>query len=136
MALAVACLLWLAAFAAGGVGASGQPAASGPTASMQLHQPSDSGLIDSVSLLPGGQWRLGVEQGRRLEGSTHPERYQMLLAWFQHDILGLLCGLLFFLPLIYLRRRPDYFGHLHQRRLLCHHLQFRFCHGDSRPVCR
>jgi hypothetical protein len=37
----------------------------------------------------------------------------MLLAWFQHEILGLLCGLLFFLPLIYLRQRPDYFGALH-----------------------
>ncbi|MFQ2099108.1 hypothetical protein [Aeromonas sanarellii] len=74
---------------------------------MQLHEPSHQGLADSVSLPPAGQWRLGFEQGRRLEGANHPEPYQMLLAWFQHEILGLLCGLLFFLPLIYFRQLPD-----------------------------
>ena len=84
----------------------------------------------SVSLPPGGQWRLSFEQGRRLEGARDPDLYQMLLAWFQHEILGLLCGLLFFLPLIYLRQLSGYFGYLHKRLLICHHLQFRFCHGD------
>ena len=97
---------------------------------MQLHGASDQGLANSVSLPPAAHWRLGVEQGRRLESASHPELYQMLLAWFQHEILGLLCGLLFFLPLIYLRQWPGCLGHLHQRQLLCHHLQFRFCHGD------
>ena len=97
---------------------------------MQWHEPADPGLVNSVSLPPGGQWRLSFEQGRRLEGRGDPELYQMLLAWFQHEILGLLCGLLFFLPLIYLRQLPGCLGHLHQRQLLCHHLQFRFCHGD------
>lgn len=130
MALAIASLMWLAAFAAAEVGAAVRQAAVGQGASMQLHEPADPGLINSVSLPPGGQWRLGFEQGRRLEGTNHPEPYQMLLAWFQHEILGLLCGLLFFLPLIYLRQRPDYFGALHTRRLRCHHLQYRFCQGD------
>ena len=54
-----------------------------------------TGLADNVSLPPASQWRLGFEQGRRLEGAAHAELYQMLLAWFQHEILGLLCGLLF-----------------------------------------
>lgn len=97
---------------------------------MQLHEPPVSELADSVSLPPASQWRLSAEQGRRLEGTRDPDPYQMLLAWFQHEILGLLCGLLFFLPLIYLRQRPDYFGALHTRRLRCHHLQYRFCQGD------
>ncbi|MFM4705787.1 hypothetical protein [Aeromonas caviae] len=97
---------------------------------MQLHEPADPGLVNSVSLPPGGQWRLSFEQGRRLEGAAQAEIYEVLLAWFQHEILGLLCGLLFFLPLIYLRQRPDYFGALHTRRLRCHHLQYRFCQGD------
>ncbi len=130
MALAIACLLWLAAFAAAEVGAAVRQAAVGQDASMQLHEPADPGLADNVSLPPASQWRLGFEQGRRLEGAAHAELYQMLLAWFQHEILGLLCGLLFFLPLIYLRQRPDYFGALHTRRLRCHHLQYRFCQGD------
>ncbi|MCX7133182.1 hypothetical protein [Aeromonas sp.] len=104
MALAIASILWLAAFAAGGVSVSGQPTSADRLAAMQLHEPSDTGLVNSVSLPPGGQWRLSFEQGRRLESASHPELYQMLLAWFQHEILGLLCGLLFFLPLIYLRQ--------------------------------
>ena len=87
-------------------------------------------VADNLSLPPASQWRLSFEQGRRLEGARDPDLYQMLLAWFQHEILGLLCGLLFFLPLIYLRQWPNCLGHLHQRQLLCHHLQFRFCHGD------
>ncbi|CAJ1798083.1 hypothetical protein [Aeromonas salmonicida] len=111
MALAIASILWLAA--------------------MQLHEPSDTGLVNSVSLPPGGQWRLSFEQGRRLESASHPELYQILLAWFQREILGLL----FFLPLIYLRQLSGYFGYLHKRLLICHHLQFRFCHGHSRPAC-
>lgn len=130
MALAIACLLWLAAFAAAEVGAAVRQAAVGQDASMQLHEPVDPGLVNSVSLPPGGQWRLNFEQGRRLEGAAQAELYEVLLAWFQHEILGLLCGLLFFLPLIYLRQRPDYFGALHTRRLRCHHLQYRFCQGD------
>ncbi|MGN5028264.1 hypothetical protein ACTFBV_05785 [Aeromonas rivipollensis] len=65
---------------------------------MQLHEPPAPGLADSVSLPPVSQWRHSVEQGRRLEGTRGPDLYQMLLAWFQHEILGLLCGLLFFLP--------------------------------------
>ena len=130
MALAIASILWLAAFAAGGVSVSGQPTSADRLAAMQLHEPSDTGLVNSVSLPPGGQWRLSFEQGRRLEGAAQAELYEVLLAWFQHDILGLLCGLLFFLPLIYLRQWPNCLGHLHQRQLLCHHLQFRFCHGD------
>ncbi|MFQ2455928.1 hypothetical protein ACK316_03900 [Aeromonas caviae] len=130
MALAIACLLWLAAFAAAEVGAAVRQAAVGQDASMQLHEPADPGLVNSVSLPPASQWRLGFEQGRRLEGTAQAELYQVLLAWFQHEILGLLCGLLFFLPLIYLRQRPDYFGALHTRRLRCHHLQYRFCQGD------
>ncbi|MGN5057439.1 hypothetical protein ACTG2K_04660 [Aeromonas caviae] len=130
MALAIACLLWLAAFAAAEVGAAVRQAAVGQDASMQLHEPADPGLVNSVSLPPGGQWRLSFEQGRRLEGAAQAELYEVLLAWFQHEILGLLCGLLFFLPLIYLRQRPDYFGALHTRRLRCHHLQYRFCQGD------
>lgn len=134
MSLGIACILWLAASVAAGMSASGQPASAWPPASMQL--PSHQGLDNSVSQPPGGQWRLGVEQGRRLERGSDPELYQMLLAWFQHDILGLLCGLLFFLPLIYLRQRSDYFGYLHKRWLVCHHLQFRFCHSDSHPACR
>ena len=97
---------------------------------MQLHEQSDQGLASSVSLPPASQWRLGFEQGRRLEGATHPERYQMVLAWFQHDILGLLCGLLFFVLLIYVRQACGHFGYLHRRQLLGHHLQFRFCHDD------
>ncbi len=130
MALAIASILWLAAFAAGGVSVSGQPTSADRLAAMQLHEPSDTGLVNSVSLPPVSQWRLSFEQGRRLEGTRGPDLYQMLLAWFQHEILGLLCGLLFFLPLIYLRQWPNCLGHLHQRQLLCHHLQFRFCHGD------
>ncbi|KFN20234.1 MULTISPECIES: hypothetical protein [Aeromonas] len=135
MALAIASLLWLAAFAAAEVGAAVRQASVGQGAAMQLHEPSDPGFVNSVSLPPGGQWRLSFEQGRRLESAGHPELYQMLLAWFQHEILGLLCGLLFFLPLIYLRQLSDYFGYLHKRLLVCHHLQFRFCHGHSRPAC-
>ncbi|QBX70327.1 hypothetical protein E4630_05315 [Aeromonas hydrophila] len=134
MALAIACLLWLAAFAAAEVGAAVRQAAVGQDASMQLHEPADPGLVNSVSLPPGGQWRLSFEQGRRLEGAAQAELYQVLLAWFQHDILGLLCGLLFFLPLIYLRQLSDYFGYLHRWQLSCHHLQFRFCHSDSYPA--
>ena len=130
MVLAIACLLWLAAFAAAEVGAAVRQAAVGQDASLQLHEPADPGLVNSVSLPPGGQWRLSFEQGRRLEGAAQAEIYEVLLAWFQHEILGLLCGLLFFLPLIYLRQRPDYFGALHTRRLRCHHLQYRFCQGD------
>ncbi len=130
MVLAIACLLWLAAFAAAGIVATPGPGTGGKGSPMQLHEPSHQGLADSVSLPPAGQWRLGFEQGRRLEGTNHPEPYQMLLAWFQHEILGLLCGLLFFLPLIYFRQLPDCFGYLHTRRLRCHHLQFRFCQGD------
>ncbi|WP_113719879.1 hypothetical protein [Aeromonas salmonicida] len=135
MALAIASILWLAAFAAGGVSVSGQPTSADRLAAMQLHEPSDTGLVNSVSLPPGGQWRLSFEQGRRLESASHSELYQMLRAWFQHEILGLLCGLLFFLPLIYLRQLSGYFGYLHKRLLICHHLQFRFCHGHSRPAC-
>ncbi|MFM9755513.1 hypothetical protein ACKKBH_01075 [Aeromonas dhakensis] len=97
---------------------------------MQLHEPAQRGLLDSVSLPPASQWRLGFEQGRRLEGDAHAELYQMLLAWFQHEILGLLCGLLFFPPLIYLRQLAEHFGYLHRRLRCCHHLQFRFCHSD------
>ena len=130
MALAVACLLWLAASVAAGVGASALSAQGTSTSSMQLHEPPAPGLADNLSLPPASQWRLSFEQGRRLEGARDPDLYQMLLAWFQHEILGLLCGLLFFLPLIYLRQWPNCLGHLHQRQLLCHHLQFRFCHGD------
>ena len=130
MALAVACLLWLAASAAAGLGASALSAQGTSTSSMQLHEPPAPGLADNLSLPPASQWRLSFEQGRRLEGAIDPDLYQMLLAWFQHEILGLLCGLLFFLPLIYLRQWPNCLGHLHQRQLLCHHLQFRFCHGD------
>ena len=62
---------------------------------MLFHEPANPGLADNVSLPPASQWRLGFEQGRRLEGAAHAELYQMLLAWFQHEILGLLCGLLF-----------------------------------------
>ena len=130
MALAVACLLWLAASAAAGLGASALSAQGTSTSSMQLHEPPAPGLADNLSLPPASQWRLSFEQGRRLEGARDPDLYQMLLAWFQHEILGLLCGLLFFLPLIYLRQWPNCLGHLHQRQLLCHHLQFRFCQGD------
>ncbi|WP_425934402.1 hypothetical protein [Aeromonas rivipollensis] len=130
MALAVACLLWLAASVAAGLGAPALSVSSASTSSMQLHEPPAPGLADSLSLPPASQWRLSFEQGRRLEGARDPDLYQMLLAWFQHEILGLLCGLLFFLPLIYLRQWPNCLGHLHQRQLLCHHLQFRFCHGD------
>lgn len=130
MALAVACLLWLAASVAAGVSASALSAQGTSTSSMQLHEPPAPGLADNLSLPPASQWRLSFEQGRRLEGARDPDLYQMLLAWFQHEILGLLCGLLFFLPLIYLRQWPNCLGHLHQRQLLCHHLQFRFCHGD------
>ncbi len=130
MALAVACLLWLAASVAAGVSASALSAQGTSTSSMQLHEPPALGLADNLSLPPASQWRLSFEQGRRLEEARDPDLYQMLLAWFQHEILGLLCGLLFFLPLIYLRQWPNCLGHLHQRQLLCHHLQFRFCHGD------
>lgn len=135
MALAIACLLWLAAFTAAGVTASDQPASVVSAAPMQLHGASDQGLANSVSLPPAAHWRLGVEQGRWLEGANHPHFDQMLLAWFQHDILGLLCGLLFFLPLIYLRQLSSYLGDLHKRLLFGQHLQFRFCHGDSCPAC-
>jgi hypothetical protein len=135
MALALASILWLAAFAAGGISAPGQPISAERVAAMQLHEPSDPGFVNSASLPPGGQWRFSVEQGRRLESASPSELYQMLLAWFQHEILGLLCGLLFFLPLIYLRQLSGYFGYLHKRLLICHHLQFRFCHGHSRPAC-
>jgi len=130
MALAVACLLWLAASAAAGLGAPALSTQGTSTSSMQLHQPPASGLADNLSLPPASQWRLSFEQGLRLEGARDPDLYQMLLAWFQHEILGWLCGLLFFLPLIYLRQLPGCLGHLHQRQLLCHHLQYRFCHGD------
>ncbi len=130
MALVVACLLWFAASVAAGLGASALSAQGTSTSSMQLHEPPAPGLADNLSLPPASQWRLSFEQGRRLEGARDPDLYQMLLAWFQHEILGLLCGLLFFLPLIYLRQWPNCLGHLHQRQLLCHHLQFRFCHGD------
>ncbi len=130
MALAVACLLWLAASVAAGLGAPALSDQGTSTSSMQLHEPPAPGLADNLSLPPASQWRLSFEQGRRLEGARDPDIYQMLLAWFQHEILGLLCGLLFFLPLIYLRQWPNCLGHLHQRQLLCHHLQFRFCHGD------
>ena len=130
MALAIASLLWFAAFAAVGVTATPHQESVGQGVSMQLHESSDQGLANSVSLPPASQWRHSFEQGRRLEGTRGPDLYQMLLAWFQHEILGLLCGLLFFLPLIYLRQWPGCLGHLHQRQLLCHHLQFRFCHGD------
>ncbi len=135
MALAIACLLWLAAFTAAGVTASDQPVSVVSAAPMQLHGASDQGLANGVSLPPAAHWRLGVEQGRRLEGANHPHFDQMLLAWFQHDILGLLCGLLFFLPLIYLRQLYSYLGDLHKRLLFGQHLQFRFCHGDSCPAC-
>ncbi|MFM5023642.1 hypothetical protein ACET9O_00465 [Aeromonas caviae] len=130
MVLAIACLLWLAAAAAAGVVATPGMETQGQERPMLFHEPANPGLADNVSLPPASQWRLGFEQGRRLEGAAHAELYQMLLAWFQHEILGLLCGLLFFLPLIYLRQRPDYFGALHTRRLRCHHLQYRFCQGD------
>ena len=130
MALAVACLLWFAASVAAGLGAPALSVSSASTSSMQLHEPPAPGLADNLSLPPASQWRLSFEQGRRLEGARDPDLYQILLAWFQHEILGLLCGLLFFLPLIYLRQWPNCLGHLHQRQLLCHHLQFRFCHGD------
>ncbi len=130
MALAVACLLWFAASVAAGLGASALSAQGTSTSSMQLHEPPAPGLADNLSLPPASQWRLSFEQGRRLEGARDPDLYQMLLAWFQHEILGLLCGLLFFQPLIYLRQWPNCLGHLHQRQLLCHYLQFRFCHGD------
>lgn len=130
MALSIASLLWFAAFAAVGVTATPHQASVRQKVSMQLHEQSDPGLVNSVGLPPVSQWRLGFEQGRRLEGATHTERYQMVLAWFQHDILGLLCGLLLVLPLIYLRQLPGYFGYLHRRLLLCRHLQYRFCQGD------
>lgn len=130
MALAIASLLWFAAFAAVGVTATPHQESVGQSVSMQLHEQSDQGLANSVSLPPASQWRLGFEQGRRLEGATHSERYQMVLAWFQHDILGLLCGLLFFVPLIYVRQACGHFGYLHKQQLLGHHLQFRFCHSD------
>lgn len=102
MALSIASLLWFAAFAAVGVTATPHQASVRQKVSMQLHEQSDPGLVNSVGLPPASQWRLGFEQGRRLEGATHTERYQMVLAWFQHDILG----------------------------LLCRHLQYRFCQGD------
>ncbi|MGY3902348.1 hypothetical protein ACW5XF_07755 [Aeromonas lusitana] len=130
MSLGIACILWLAAIMAAGLDASVRAARAESPATMQLYQVADSRLTKEIGLPPGGQWRLGAEQVRRLESSSHPEFYQVLLAWFQHDILGLLCGLLFFLPLIYLRQVPDHFGYLHRRLLGCHHLQFRFCHGD------
>ncbi|MGY3862411.1 MULTISPECIES: hypothetical protein [Aeromonas] len=131
MALAIACLLWLAASAAAEVVAAPRQETVGQRVALQLHEPSDQGLANSVSLPPATQWRLGFEQGRRLDGAPHPELYQMVLAWFQHEILGLLCGLLFFLPLVYVRQLSGYFGYLHRRLLLCHHLQYRFCHSDS-----
>ena len=130
MAFAIACILWLAAFAAAGLSAVSQGPSAGAMAGMALQDPINQRLVDTVGLLPGNQWRHGVEQGRRLAKERDGHLYQMLLAWFQHEILGLLCGLLFFLPLIYLRQRPDYFGALHTRRLRCHHLQYRFCQGD------
>lgn len=136
MSLGIACILWLAAIMAAGLDASVQAARAERPVAMQLYQVADSRLTNDIGLPPGGQWRLGFEQGRRLESGSDPEFYQMLLAWFQHDILGLLCGLLFFLPLIYLRQSPVYFGYIHRHRLACHHLQFRFCHCDSRPDCR
>ena len=130
MAFAVACLLWLVASAAAGLGASALSTQGTSASSMQLHEPPAPGLADSVSLAPASQWPHSFVQGRGPGGARGPDLYQMLLAWFQHEILGLLCGLLFFLPLIYLRQWPGCLGHLHQRQLLCHHLQFRFCHGD------
>jgi hypothetical protein len=136
MSFGIACILWLVASVAAGISASVHPAFAEPSVAMQLHVSPASRLADGIGLPPGGQWRLSFEQGRRLEGEAKPHFYQVLLAWFQTDILGLLSGLLFFLPLIYLRQIPAYFGQLHRHRLSCHHLQFRFCHGDSRPACR
>lgn len=130
MAFAIASLLWLAAFAAAGITTTTYQASVGQGMAMQLHESSDPGLANSASLPPASQWRLGFEQGRRLEGATHTERYQMVLAWFQHDILGLLSGLLSFVPLIYVRQACGHVGYLHKRQLCGHHLQFRFCHGD------
>ena len=86
MAFAVACLLWLAAPAAAGLGAPALSPQGTSTSSMQLHEPPAPGLADSVSLPPVSQWRLSFEQGRRLEGARDPDLYQMLLAWFQHEI--------------------------------------------------
>ncbi|MGL5815815.1 MAG: hypothetical protein ACRCYW_21240 [Aeromonas sp.] len=130
MSLGIACILWLAAIMAAGLDASVRMASAESPAVVQLYQVADGRLTKEIGLPPGGQWRLSLEQGRRLESSSSPEFYRELLAWFQHDILGLLCGLLFFLPLIYLRQGSDHFGSLHRRLLGCHHLQFRFCHGD------
>lgn len=38
---------------------------------MLFHEPANPGLADNVSLPPASQWRLGFEQGRRLEGAAH-----------------------------------------------------------------
>lgn len=130
MAFAIACILWLAAFAAAGLSAVSQGPSAGAMAGMALQDPINQRLVDTVGLLPGNQWRHGVEQGRRLAKERDGHLYQMLLAWFQHDILDLLCGLLFFVPLIYVRQACGHFGYLHKQQLLGHHLQFRFCHGD------
>lgn len=130
MSLGIACILWLAALAAAGLDASVRAAQAEQPVAQQQFEASDGRLSKDIGLPPGGQWRLNIEQGRRLEGGADPELYRMLLAWFQHDILGWLCGLMFFLPLIYLRQVPAHFGSLHRRLLGCHHLQFRFCHGD------
>ncbi|MFQ1649562.1 hypothetical protein ACK4A2_10830 [Aeromonas veronii] len=130
MAFAIACILWLAAFAAAGLSAVSQGPSAGAMAGMALQDPLNQRLVDTVGLLPGNQWRHGVEQGRRLAKERDGHLYQMLLAWFQHDIRGLLCGLLLVLPLVYVRQLPGYFGYLHRRLLLCRHLQYRFCHGD------
>jgi len=97
---------------------------------MELHESRDQGLANSVSLPPASQWRFSFEQGRRLEKDPQGERYQMVLAWFQTDILWLLCGLLFFAPLLYVRLACGHPDTLHQRQFCASHLQFRFCHGD------
>ncbi len=129
MSLCIACILWLAALAAAGLDASVRASQAERPVAQQLYEVSDSRLTEEIGLPPGGQWRLSFEQGRRLEG-VDPELYRMLLAWFQHDIQGWLWGLMFFLPLIYLRQVPVHFGYLHRRLLGCRHLRFRFCHGD------
>ncbi|MGN4992685.1 hypothetical protein [Aeromonas sp. 97A] len=89
MAFAIACILWLAAFAAAGLSAVSQGPSAGAMAGMALQDPLNQRLVDTVGLLPGNQWRHEVEQGRRLAKERDGHLYQMLLAWFQHDILGL-----------------------------------------------
>lgn len=98
MSLGIACILWLAAVMAAGLDASVRTAQAEQPVAQQQFEASDGRLSKDIGLPPGGQWRLNIEQGRRLEGGADPELYRMLLAWFQHDILGWLCGLMFFLP--------------------------------------